>query len=194
MTHSVGGAGSPSNKIWPGPRPTSVYTKWHFDPSSCLATIDVGRKVGAVPVFRGARSPSNNIVWAEAFLRTKWYLDPSSCLATTARHWPKLGAVPLWRRAGSPSNTMSPRPTSTSLPSGILIDSAVWPQQTGAENWVAAVPLLGGAGPHVTQCGLGRGLPHTNYHLDPCCHLTTTPGPKLGCCVPFFWGGSGIPI
>ena len=108
--------------------------------------------------------------------------------------WAKTRGCATLGEAGSPCNTMSPRPTSTSLPSGILIDSAVWPQQTGAENWVAAVPLLGGAGPHVTQCGLGRGLPHTNYHLDPCSHLTTTPGPKLGCCVPFFWGGSGIPI
>ena len=53
MTHSVGGAGSPSNKIWPGPRPTSVYTKWHFDPSSRLATTDMGRKLGAVPLFLG---------------------------------------------------------------------------------------------------------------------------------------------
>jgi len=34
---------------------------------------------------------------------------------------------------GSPSNTMSWRPTS--IPSGILIHLAVWPQQTRVENW-----------------------------------------------------------
>ena len=43
----------------------------------------------------------------------------------------------LDRGAGSPSNTLSPgrRPRPTSLPSGILIYPAVWPQQTWAENW-----------------------------------------------------------
>jgi len=37
-----GGAGSPFNTMWPGPRPTSIvylHTKWHLDPSSRLATI-----------------------------------------------------------------------------------------------------------------------------------------------------------
>jgi len=61
--------------------------------------------------------------------------------------------------AGSPSNTMSPGPRPTSTPSGILIHPAVWPQQTWAENW-GAVPLSEGElGPHLTQCGLGQGLP-----------------------------------
>ena len=33
------GAGSPSNTMWPGPRPTAfLFTKWHLDPSNCLAT------------------------------------------------------------------------------------------------------------------------------------------------------------
>ena len=45
--------------------------------------------------------------------------------------------------AGSPSNTTSPGPRPTSVPSGILIHPAIWPQQTCAENW-GAVPLLGG--------------------------------------------------
>jgi len=34
----------------------------------------------------------------------------------------------------------------------------VWPQQTWAENW-GPVPLLGQPGLHLTQHGLGRGLP-----------------------------------
>jgi len=35
-------------------------TKWHLDPSSHLATTDIGRKLGAVPLEgRGARSLSN---------------------------------------------------------------------------------------------------------------------------------------
>jgi len=38
------------------------------------------------------------------------------------------GAVPLSRSAGNPSNTMSPVPMSTSVPSGVFIHPAVWPQ------------------------------------------------------------------
>jgi len=51
-----------------------------------LAVIDMDRKVkgAAVPPFLGggAGSPSNNVAWAEAYLRTKWHLDPCSRLAT----------------------------------------------------------------------------------------------------------------
>jgi len=34
-----------------------LRTKWHFDPSSRLTRIDMGRKVGAVPLFRGELDP-----------------------------------------------------------------------------------------------------------------------------------------
>jgi len=37
-------------------------------------------------------------------------------------------AVPLSRRAGTPCNTMWPGPWSTSVPSGVLVHPAVWPQ------------------------------------------------------------------
>jgi len=60
------------------------------------------------------------------------------------RHGPKIGgAVPLWVGAAFPSNTTSPGLRPTSVPSGILIYPAVWPQQTWAENCEAAVPLWG---------------------------------------------------
>jgi len=47
------------------------------------------------------------------------------------RHGPKIGgSVPFWGGgAGSPSNTMSLGLRSTFLPSGILINPAVWPRQ-----------------------------------------------------------------
>jgi len=46
------------------------------------------------------------------------------------RHGPKRdgGAVPLSRSAGNPSNTMWPAPMSTTVPSGVFIYPAVWPQ------------------------------------------------------------------
>jgi len=63
-----------------------------------LATIDIGRKVGAaVPLSVGGKlSPHlTNAAWEEAYLRTKWHHNPSSPLATTDMDQ-KLGAVPLF--------------------------------------------------------------------------------------------------
>ena len=62
-----------------------------------LATIDMSRKLGAVPLLIAGTScvpMQHNMAWAEAYLRTKWHLDPSSRLATTDmdRKW---GAVHL---------------------------------------------------------------------------------------------------
>jgi len=55
--------------------------------------------------------------------------------------------------AGSLSNTMSQGLRPSSIPSGILIHPAVWPQQTWAEKRGAAVPLLQGPGsPSNTYC------------------------------------------
>ena len=60
----------------------------------------------------------------------------------------------LGRGAGSPSNAMSLWPRPTSIPSGILIHAAIWPQQTWVENW-GFRPLFGEEelSPHLTQCG-----------------------------------------
>jgi len=78
--------------------PPYLRTKWHLDPSSHLATIDMGQKLGAVPPFFGE------------------YL----------------------------SNTESSAPRLTSVPSGILIHTAVWPQRTWAKSWGLCASLLGG--------------------------------------------------
>jgi len=80
------------------------------------------------------------------------------------RHGPKRGggaAVPLSRIAGTPSNAMRREPRSTSVPSGVFIHPAVWPQRTLAENWEVACAALGEGelGPHLTQCRVTRGLP-----------------------------------
>ena len=45
------------------------------------------------------------------------------------------GCAPFLGGPGSPSNTKSPGLRPTSIPSGILIHPAVWPQRTWAENW-----------------------------------------------------------
>ena len=75
----------------------------------------------------------------------------------------KLGCVPLFGRgAGSPSSTMWPGPRPTSIPSGILIYPAVWPQEAWAKNYGGGLCSLFGEGelsPHLIQCRLYRGLP-----------------------------------
>ena len=89
---------------------------------------------------------------------------------------------------------MLPGPRSTSLPSGILIDPAVWPQQTWAENWGASVPPFWGRelGLHLTQCGLAETYLPTKWHLDPSIRLATTDmGRKWGGAVPLWGGGAG---
>ena len=135
-----------------------LRTKWHLDPSSRLATTDMGRKLKAVPLFRGAGSPSNNVAWAEAYLRNKWYLIHPAVWAQDMGR--KLGALShFWGgRAGSPSNTMLLGSRPTFLSSGILIHRAVWPQQTGSKNWGLCAPFLvwRKLGPHLSQCGRPR--------------------------------------
>jgi len=67
----------------------------------------------------------HKVPWTEAYLRIIWHL---SRLATTdmGRKW---GLCPFREGgAGSPSNTLSPRLKPTSVPSGILMHTAVWPQ------------------------------------------------------------------
>jgi len=130
-----------------------------------LATTDIGRKWGVVPLW-GAESPSNTVSPGptRAYRHTKWHLDPSSRLATTdmGRNW---GEPPFLWGAGSLFNTVWPGPRPTSLPNGILVHPAVWPQRTWAENG-RAVPLLVELGPHLAQCGVARGPSPYKLHLD----------------------------
>ena len=69
---------------------------WRLHPSSPLATIDMGGKLGAVPLW-GAESLSTTMSpGPRAYLRTKWHLDPSSRLITIdmGRYWG--GLCPLF--------------------------------------------------------------------------------------------------
>jgi len=76
-----------------------------------LATIDMGRKLGAVP-----GSPCNTmwlLAWAVAYLRTKWHLDPSSRLATTDMGR-KFGGLPPFGEG-----KWGPHPTQSRLGQGL---------------------------------------------------------------------------
>ena len=115
--------------------------------SSSIQPFDHNRhELGTLP-FLGA-APTNNVAWAEVYLRTKWHPDPSSSLATIDMGQ-KLaeGAVPFFCGWGwVPSNTKSPGPRPTSIPSASLVHPVVWPQRTLAENWGGAPPPFSGRG------------------------------------------------
>jgi len=87
------------------------------------------KRGAAVPLSQGGLGPRLTQRGLVCF-RTKWRLHPASRLATT-HLGQKLGAVPLLRGgsgAATSSNTTSPGPRFTSVPSGILIHPAIWPQ------------------------------------------------------------------
>ena len=79
----------------------------------------------------GAGSPSNTVWPGRGLLPCQVTTSSIQPFGHNYRHGPKIG----WREAGSPSKTKSPGPRPTSVPSGILVHPAVWPQQTWAENW-----------------------------------------------------------
>ena len=63
------------------------------------------------------------------------------------------GLCPFWEGELGSRLTVWPRPRSTSLQSGILIRSAIWPQYMGRKVGDAAQPPLfcrGNMGPHLT--------------------------------------------
>jgi len=74
------------------------------------------------------------------------------------RHGPKRGGccAQLGRAAGSPSNTMSPRLRPNPVPSSTVCHNTDGPKIGGG----ALPPVWGGdLGPHLAQCGVGRGPP-----------------------------------
>ena len=84
---------------------------------------------------------------AEDYLRVKYHVDPSGRLATINMGRNVGAPSPFWGgRVGSPSNTKSHGPRPTSIPSGMLIHAAVWPQQIWPKNWRLCPFWGGGAG------------------------------------------------
>jgi len=79
---------------------------------------------------------------------------------------------PFWGGELGLHLTQSPGSRPTSIPSGILIHPAIWPQQIWTEN-CGAVPLWGRGAGSPLQCGQGRDLPHAKFHLDPSNRLAT---------------------
>ena len=118
-----------------------------------------GSKIGGcVPLGEGELGPPNTMS-----PRLRPTSVPSGILihpaVTTQQTWAEIwGLCFYFWGAGSPSNTKSFGSRPTSIPSGILIHSAIWPQRKWAENWGLCPLWVGELGPHLTQCGRGRGL------------------------------------
>jgi len=124
-----GGVGSPSNTMSPGPKPTSIPSGILIHPA-VLATIDMGRKLGALPPLGEAEAgfPSNTMSLGPS---------PTSLLSGILIH-PAMATTDIGRNlveglcpfggggAGSPSNTC--------MPSFILIHRTVWPQHTNVTS------------------------------------------------------------
>jgi len=124
---------------------------WHLDASNRLATIEMGQKLGrgAPPHFWGGELGPH---LAQCGLDQ----GPPPCQVPSwsihlfghNRHGPKIGEgapPPFWATGvGSPSNTKSPGLRPTSIPRGILIHPAIWPQQIWTKNWEGLSPFGGG--------------------------------------------------
>ena len=98
-----------------------------------LATIDMGRKVGAAVPLLGRELDHHltQCAWAEAYLHSKWHLDPSNRLATTDMGQNVGAAVPLLgRELGAHLTQFVARAKRTSMPNFVMIQPTVWPQYT----------------------------------------------------------------
>jgi len=107
------------------------------------------------------------------------------------------GCVP-YGGSSIPCNTMWSGPRPTFVPSGTLIYTAVWPQQTWAENWGRALTLRG----EVEMVRIKHNVVRAEHTFVPTGILnhpnrlaTTYMGRKWGGSVPPpFWVGSWVPI
>jgi len=103
-----------------------------------------------------------------------WSIQPFGHI----KHGPKIGGCALFGRGSwSPSGTVWPGPRPTSIPSGIFINAAVWPQQIWAENWGLCPFGGGGPGSPSSTKWPGRGLPACQvscWSVQPFGHSTPT--------------------
>ena len=78
---------------------------------------------------------------------------------------------------GSPYNAKSFGPRPSSMPSDMLIDAAIWPQQIWAENWRGLCPFGGGGARSprnaIINVAKAEAYLHAKFQLDPSNRLAT---------------------
>ena len=123
-------AGTPSKTMWPGPRSTSVPSGVFIHPVVWpQRTLDKNWG-GCAPLGEGKLGPhptQTRLGWGlPPYQVASWWIQPFG----DNKNEPKIrGLPPFWGRGtGTPSSTMWLGPRPTSMPCGILIYPAVWPQ------------------------------------------------------------------
>jgi len=112
------------------------------------------------------------------FAKVNLRLNKSSAVAEVGHHLAiidmggKLGAVPSFLWEMGPHLTQSRLGWPISVPSGILIHPAIWPQWTWAENW-GLCPYWGEAGSPSNTVARAEAYLHAKFHLDPSSRLAT---------------------
>jgi len=102
-----------------------------------LATIDMGRKLGALPPFWGGRAgfPPNtmSLEWRPTFIPSGTLIHPAIWpQQISAKNW---GTCPFGRGGtGCPSDTMWPVPRPIGLPSFLFMRPTVWSQYTNVTD------------------------------------------------------------
>ena len=126
-----------------------------------MATTDMGgRKEGAAVPHSLELGPRLGLVKCGLGRGLLPYHAASSSIQPFGhnRCGPKTGwGCAFFWGAASQSNTKSPGPMPTTIPSGMVVHPAIWPQRTLAEKWGLCLFRGGKLGPHHTQCRLGRG-------------------------------------
>ena len=136
---------------------------WFSQVSISALTLQLCNKMGIQPVKRAPIISPKATLWrppnVQKFQKECWQTKTESCshrkkhftyrtlTITAIRHTITLATIDMGQSggrgwcapypvggAGSPSNTMLPGPRPTSIPSGILIHSTVWPQYTNITN------------------------------------------------------------
>jgi len=137
-----------------------LRTKCYLDPSSHLATINMGQKVGEC-LFRGAGSPSNTMSPRPTSVPSGILIHPAVWQQQTwAENWGAMRPCPFGGLGLHVTQCGHPRLRPNSTTNGILVHPGVWPQQTWAENWGLLCSFLGRAGSPSNT--MPPGLRHTS--------------------------------
>ena len=200
MPISVGGAGSPSNTMWPGPRPTSVPFTWSFTwcghTSMNLCSQGVNRtSVHEKPIrvflkrcrwfLKQLTESTSNVCWSRLFhllmslSAKKLHLTSKVCLCLTS-----FSVCPL--RCFVVDNSNIDSRGIADQPLAILNTSMI------SALFRLSSKLFGQCLPW-PNCWMDQ---DAKWHLDPSSSLATVDiGQRVwGAAVPVFGGGTWVPI
>jgi len=146
-----------------------LHTKWDLDPSSRLATTNMGRKLGVLAVLLFGGSPSNRM-WpgrSPTSVPSGILIHPAVWLQYMGRK--VRDAVPPffgWG-AGSHSHLTQCRLSRGPTPYQV-ISWSIQPFTTDMGRKLGAWRFWGQElGPHLTQCGGVEAYFHAKFHPDP---------------------------